>query len=111
MKADTKYTPEWVLERARKLRYDYSDEIPSQDKILHNIHATHKISIGYWQHVSATLQNSEKAGYVGNNYYNRFREHFKSEIEGKFTSQKSIDFVNSLLEEFIAELEIKVLQK
>ena len=91
------------LADARSYIDDYTDEIPGE--VLHNIHSTHKVSSGWFNHVGSTFQLAHRRGFVDDSYKSRFFGYLNcSGFYDRLTTKEDIEFAEGLLHEFIAEL-------
>ncbi len=91
------------LERARNYLEDYVGDIP--EEVLHNIHSTHKVSSGWFQHCGSLFDLAFKVGITDERYKTRFWKYIKEkELRDNLTTAEDIQFVDGMLKEFIAEL-------
>ncbi len=91
------------LAKARSHLKDYTDEIP--DKVLHNIHSTHKVSGGWFQRVGNIFEFANRSGFVDDSYAKRFFDYIESSgFHNRLTTKEDIKFADNLLYEFIKEL-------
>jgi len=100
----------WVkiyLERARNYLKDYISEIPSEE--LHNIHSTHKVSSGWFQHCWSLFEAAHKRGVTNDFYHKRLAYYIgNSGFRERFTIKEDLEFTDNLLKEFIEELSSKL---
>ncbi|MFH0868427.1 MAG: hypothetical protein V1831_03880 [Candidatus Woesearchaeota archaeon] len=94
------------LNDAKSCLEDYTDEIPN--KILHNVHSTHKVSSGWFQRIGGIFSLANKRGFINDSYKSRFFGYLDgSGFYERLTTREDIQFAEELLDEFIAELTSK----